>query len=963
MRLKPALLVLLFSLGFMVTQAQTLTLKGRLLDKDSKTPISGATVTLIAQKDSLNPKTVLTNAKGEFAFTGLVVDKYRLLTSMLDYDVVSQVINLQASNKEPLVFNLSKQPKNLAEVSVKAKKPVVQQKGDTLEFNASELKVNPDANAEDMIKKLPGVTIDKDGNVTSGGDQIRKVTVDGRDFFGDDATAALRNLPASVIDKIQVFDKLSDQAQFTGFDDGNSIKSINIVTKQGMRNGQFGRVYAGAGTQGTYNAGGNVSLFKNNLRLTFVGLTNNVNQQNFASQDLLGVTSSGGGGGGRGGGRGGGGNFGGGGFGGNNNNFTVGQQNGISKTNSFGLNFSDIWGKKKKAEISGSYFFNNSNTSNDQLSNTENFQLSGKNQYYNENAVSSSKNFNHRINFRLNYKINDKNSIIITPNLSFQDNTAIKDISGYNTYSPTDSISRSINNSDSKNFGYNFSNNILFRHSFAKRGRTLSVNFNTTLNKRDGDTYIYNINDYYTPGGVSSDSLQQYTGLITSGYQLGANVSYTEPIGKKGQLQISYTPSYAKNKSDQEVYQYDHVGGKYTLFDDSLSNKFDNVTIKHNTGVTYRLGDRDNMFSVGLSYQYTELTSDRTYPSPVLVSKNFNNVLPNLMWTKKFNARNSIRVFYRANTNTPSVTQLQDVYNNNNPLFVTAGNPNLKQQVGNVLSARYTYTNTAKSKSLFFNVFLQQNSNYITNATYTATKDSVLNSSVTLYKGSQLSKPVNVDGYWSLRSFITYSMPLKFMKSNLSINGGFTYGNTPGLINNIRNNSKSYVYNAGVVLASNISEYVDFNINYSVNFNNVTNSIQPSLDNKYVQQSAGAQLNLLSKKGWFIQNDISNQSYSGLSGGFNQRYWLWNAGIGKKFLKKQQAELKLTVFDLLKQNQSITRTATDSYIQDVQNQVLRQYFMLTFTYNLKNFGTAKPGNNSGFERERMGGSGGGFRPF
>lgn len=963
MRLKPALLVLLFSLGFMVTQAQTLTLKGRLLDKDSKTPISGATVTLIAQKDSLNPKTVLTNAKGEFAFTGLVVDKYRLLTSMLDYDVVSQVINLQASNKEPLVFNLSKQPKNLAEVSVKAKKPVVQQKGDTLEFNASELKVNPDANAEDMIKKLPGVTIDKDGNVTSGGDQIRKVTVDGRDFFGDDATAALRNLPASVIDKIQVFDKLSDQAQFTGFDDGNSIKSINIVTKQGMRNGQFGRVYAGAGTQGTYNAGGNVSLFKNNLRLTFVGLTNNVNQQNFASQDLLGVTSSGGGGGGRGGGRGGGGNFGGGGFGGNNNNFTVGQQNGISKTNSFGLNFSDIWGKKKKAEISGSYFFNNSNTNNDQFSNTENFQLSGKNQYYNENAVSSSKNFNHRINFRLNYKINDKNSIIITPNLSFQDNTAIKDISGYNTYSPTDSISRSINNSDSKNFGYNFSNNILFRHSFAKRGRTLSVNFNTTLNKRDGDTYIYNINDYYTPGGVSSDSLQQYTGLITSGYQLGANVSYTEPIGKKGQLQISYTPSYAKNKSDQEVYQYDHVGGKYTLFDDSLSNKFDNVTIKHNTGVTYRLGDRDNMFSVGLSYQYTELTSDRTYPSPVRVSKNFNNVLPNLMWTKKFNARNSIRVFYRANTNTPSVTQLQDVYNNNNPLFVTAGNPNLKQQVGNVLSARYTYTNTAKSKSLFFNVFLQQNSNYITNATYTATKDSVLNSSVTLYKGSQLSKPVNVDGYWSFRSFITYAMPLKFMKSNLSINGGFTYGNTPGLINNIRNNSKSYVYNAGVVLASNISEYVDFNINYSVNFNNVTNSIQPSLDNKYVQQSAGAQLNLLSKKGWFIQNDISNQSYSGLSGGFNQRYWLWNAGIGKKFLKKQQAELKLTVFDLLKQNQSITRTATDSYIQDVQNQVLRQYFMLTFTYNLKNFGTAKPGNNSGFERERMGGSGGGFRPF
>ena len=449
------------------------------MDKDNKAPIAGATVTLIAQKDSLHPRTVLSDAKGSFAFNGLAVDKYRLLTSMIGYDVVSQVINLQASNKEPLQFSLSKMAKDLEGVVVKAKKPVVSQKGDTLEFNASELKVNPDANAEDMIKKLPGVTIDKDGNVTAGGDQVRKVTVDGRDFFGDDATAALRNLPASIIDKIQVFDKLSDQAAFTGFDDGNSQKSINIVTKSGMRNGQFGRVFAGAGTEGTYNAGGNMSLFKNNMRLTFVGLVNNINQQNFASQDLLGITSSSGGGGNnRGGGQGGGGNRGGGGnFGGGGNNFTVGAQNGISKTNSFGLNFSDLWGKK--TEVSGSYFFNNSNTNNDQLSNTEYFQSSGKNQYYNESALSSAVNYNHRINFRVNYKINDRNSLMISPSLSFQSNKSVKDISGLNSYSLLDTIYRSINNTDNKSTGYNFNNNILFRHSFAKKERTLSINFNT----------------------------------------------------------------------------------------------------------------------------------------------------------------------------------------------------------------------------------------------------------------------------------------------------------------------------------------------------------------------------------------------------------------------------------------------------------------------------------------------------
>lgn len=961
MRLRSTLLVLIFSLAGIIANSQNLTLKGKLMDKDNKAPIAGATVTLIAQKDSLHPRTVLSDAKGSFAFNGLAVDKYRLLTSMIGYDVVSQVINLQASNKEPLQFSLAKVAKDLEGVVVKAKKPVVSQKGDTLEFNASELKVNPDANAEDMIKKLPGVTIDKDGNVTAGGDQVRKVTVDGRDFFGDDATAALRNLPASIIDKIQVFDKLSDQAAFTGFDDGNSQKSINIVTKSGMRNGQFGRVFAGAGTDGRYNAGGNVSLFKNNMRLTFVGLTNNINQQNFASQDLLGITSSGGGGGNNRGGQGGGGNRGGGGggnfggFGGGGNNFTVGAQNGISKTNSFGLNFSDLWGKK--TEVSGSYFFNNSNTNNDQLSNTEYFQSSGKNQYYNESALSNAVNYNHRINFRLNYKINDRNSLMISPSLSFQSNKSLKDISGLNSYSALDTIYRSVNNTDNKSTGYNFNNNILFRHSFAKKGRTLSINFNTALNRKAGDTYVQNdIRNYDGLGGFKDSLSRQYTDLVTDGYQLAGNIAYTEPVGKKGQLQFNYSPSYAKSSSDQEGYLYDYNIGKYSVFDKNISNKFDNITTKHNVGTSYRLGDRDNMFSVGLSYQYTELTSDRTYPSVVNVYKSFNNILPNLMWNKKFNARNSIRLFYRANTNTPSVTQLQDVYNNNNPLFISAGNPDLKQQVGNTISARYTYTNTGKGKSFFANVFLQQNSNYITNATYTASKDSVLNSSVTLAKGGQLSKPVNMNGYWSLRSFFTYAMPLKFMKSNLSVNGGLTYGNTPGLINNVKNESKSTTYNIGAVIASNISEFIDFNVNYSANFSNVQNSIQPQLNNKYVQQSAGAQVNLLNKKGWFIQNDISNQSYSGLTGGFNQSYWLWNAGIGKKFLKNQQAELKLTVFDLLKQNQSITRTATDSYIQDVQNQVLQQYFMLTFTYSLKNFGTAKAraNNNQGFDRNMMG---------
>jgi Outer membrane protein beta-barrel family/Carboxypeptidase regulatory-like domain len=960
MRIVWALLVLVSWAG--KVNAQDIILKGKINDKDDSKPIVGATVRAMLGQDSANAQMVVTDSKGRFEIKSLTAGNYTITITSSSYEKITQKINLQASNKEPIPFTLTKLSKLLGEVTITSRTPPVKQKGDTVEFSASQFKVNPDATAEDMIRKLPGITVDRNGNVTSGGDQVRKVTVDGRDFFGDDATAALRNLPAEVIDKIQVFDRLSDQAAFTGFDDGSSTKSINIVTKGGIRNGQFGRIYAGAGTEGRYQAGGNVSLFKNNRRLSIVGLSNNINQQNFATQDLLGVTSSSTGGnrgGGRGGPRGGGGgnNFGG---GNNGGNFLVGQQNGISKTNAIGLNYSDTWGKK--TEVSGSYFFNNNNNSNDQQSNSTYFLTTGRNQLYDEMTLSRSNNYNHRLNLRIEYKIDSFNSISITPSLSFQKNLSLTNIQGYNSYSDAEAISRSINSTDNSSNGYNIGNNILYRHAFRKRGRTVSLNLNTSLNKRTGDIYLNNANQYFRTGNNLSDSLQQYTDQLSNGYQLSANVAYTEPMGKDGQLQFNYTPSYTKSKSDQEAYRYDYINAKYSIFDNNLSNKFDNTVMRQSTGISFRKGNRDNMFSIGLSYQYTELNSTQEFPLAAKVKKSFNNLLPNLMWTKKINAKNSIRLFYRSNTNAPSVNQLQNVINNNNPLFISSGNPDLKQQFSHTLSSRYTFTNTSKGKSFFANLFLQQNANYIGNATYIASADSVLNSTVTLFKGSQLSKPVNLDGYWSLRSFFTYAFPVKFIKSNLSVNAGLTYAKVPGLINNVLNKSNSYNYNAGLVVASNISEYIDFNVSYAANFNVVKNSIQPQLNNNYISQTAGVQLNMLNKKGWFVQNDLNNQSFSGLTDGFNQNYWLWNASVGKKFLKNQAGELKLSVFDLLKQNQSIVRTVTETYVEDVQNQVLQQYFMLTFTYKLKNFGVAKqaaPRAEGGF-RERGAGGFGGF---
>ncbi len=948
-------ILIIISIG---TNAQSV--KGRLLDVVDNKPLKGATLSLTSLKDSTREFHTISDNIGKFSFENLHSDSFMLKVSFIGYEDYKQIVGVGVRDSAVNLGNLfiPKSVKQLGELRVIVKTAPVQQKDDTLQYNASQFKVNPDATAEDMVKKLPGVTVDNQGNVTAQGEQVKKVTVDGRDFFGDDATAALRNLPAEIIDKIQVFDKLSDQAQFTGFDDGNTQKALNIVTKANMRNGQFGRLYAGYGTDDRYSAGGNVSFFKGNSRISLIGLINNVNQQNFATLDLLGVTSSGGGRGGfggfrggqpggRGGNRGGGsgGNFGG--FGGGQANFLVGQQNGISKTNAIGINFSDVWGKK--FTISGSYFFNNSNNTNDQITNQVT-TLNDSSFYYKENSLSNSTNYNNRINLRLEYKIDSFNSILITPNVSFQKNNSSSLDSAINSYDGTIPSSSTYNTTNTLTSGYNINNNILFRHSFRKRGRTISLGVNTSFNKKTGDAYVISHNRSFDNfGTVITDSLQQqFSDNLNNGKTISFNLAYTEPVGKKGQLQINYSPSFTKNKADQETYLYDQVGDKYSLFDTSLSNKFNNNYNTQNAGISYRLGDRNNQFSIGANYQYSKLFSDQQFPLITSINKSFSNILPNLRFRKKISIRSSLMVFFRTSVNPPSVSQLQNVYNKDNPLIISIGNPDLKQQYTNSFVTRYTFTNTQKGQSFFANLFVQKTSDYISNAVYIAHSDSVLAPYITLFKGSQLTVPVNLPGYWSVRSFLTFGQPVKLIKSNVNINAGLTYSNLPGLIDNIKTTTNNYNYNIGAVVASNVSEYIDFNLSYNASFN----VIQGQPQNNQFSQTAGIQFNLLSKTGWFFQNELNNQTYIYKGTTPDQSFWLWNISIGKKFLKDQKGELKMSVFDLLKQNKSISRTVTETYVEDVQSQVLRQYFMVTFSYKLKNFGKAKPNNfmNDSFRR-------------
>ena len=671
-----------------------------------------------------------------------------------------------------------------------------------------------------------------------------------------------------------------------------------------------------------------MNFFKKNRRISVVGLFNNINQQNFAGSDILGLTSGGsgrGGGAGRGGGGGG--------------NFQVAGQSGISKTNALGINFSDIWGKN--FNVTGSYFFNNSNNENNSSSNREQLITPDSSTFYKENSESNRKNTSHRVNMRMEYKIDSNNTLMIIPSFNYQSNDNISRIAGLQSLENGDALSNTQNFNRTRGDGYNFNNSIFFRHSFpSNRRRSYSLGITTGINNRNTTQDVSAITSFFKTGVPVVDSTLQQQLSDTKGYNLSANINYTEPIGKKGMLQFSYNPSYSNNDADQRTWKFEDNTGKYSLLDTSLSNVFRNQTITHRAGITYRLGDRDKNFSFGLDGQQATLQNDQTYPQNGTLKKSFSNLLPNAMIWWKLNTYSNLRIFYRSNTNNPSVNQLQNVINNNNPLYLTTGNPELDQSVSNRLGGRYTYTNSRKGNSFFVNLFATQTDNFITNATYTPQQDSALTSTVTLYKGAQLSKPVNLNGYWNANFMVTYSMPIKPIKTNLTVNAGTSLNKTPGIINNRTNIAKSTTYSGGMNLASNISEYVDFNINYNANYSTVKNSFQQSLNNNYFSQSAGLGLNLLSKNGWMFQTDINNQLYRGLTAAFNQNFWLWNMSAGRKFLKDQKGELRLSVFDLLKQNRSISRTIAANYIEDNQTQVLTQYFMLTFTYKIKNFGKA-----------------------
>lgn len=942
-----------FLLSGISVYAQTFSISGQVTDK-AGVGLPGATIQVLQPKDSSLIKVETSEVNGSFKIENLKSGQYLIKISFISYADFYTPKQITNASLQLGVIKLTDNASTLNTANVVETVVPVQLKGDTMQFNADAFKTSKDATAEDLVTKMPGVSVEN-GTVKAQGEDVKRVTVDGRPFFGDDPNAVLKNIPAEMIDKIQLLNQRSDQGQFTGFDDGNTTKTMNIVTKQQFRNGVFGRVYAGYGTDDRYKAGFALNFFKDKRRLTVLVNSNNINEQNFSQEDLLGVMSTAGGGGnggrgGMGGGmpRGGFGGMGGGGGrptgtqGGDANSFLVDQKNGISTTNSLGINYSNKFGK---VDFSGSYFLNGT----DNITKSETFRTYFAQEQnsltYNDTSKNTSNNVNHRINLKFDYKIDSLNSILIQPRFSLQQNNGTSLTKGVNVFQ-SNPVSATLNDYESDLTGINTSLPILYRHSFIKKGRTFSANLTPGYNQNKGNSNLYAFTDYYSDT-LSVDTLNQLSNLNAQGKVFSTNLTYTEPVNKTGQLFITYNNNYNNNTSDKQTYNYSYGEQTYSSFDTALSNKFNSVYFANSGGLSYLYTKTKWNLTAGLTYQNAQLKNEQVFPVNDNLNKSFNSFLPNALLQYKFSMTKNLRVNYRSANNAPTVSQLQNVVNNSNPLQLTSGNPNLKQDWQNIVTMRYSSVDIMKGTSFFSFLMLNKTDNYIANSTYFASKDTLIAPGVTLNAGSQITAPVNLDGYYNARLFGSYSFVVKKIKSNLTVNANAGYNRTPGQINFVINYANTTTAGLGLTLGSNISEKIDFTLSSNVLYNNITNTNQQDANNKYGNLNSRLRLQYQIWKGLVIQTDLNHQYYKGYTTSLDQNFLLWNAAIGYKFLKDQVGELRLSVFDILNQNNSLTRNTTETYYEDVRTNVLTQYFMLTFTYNLKFF-KAAPEKTGGF---------------
>ena len=902
-------------------------ISGKLIDGITEEPISEANIRILTQKDSVFVTGKASNKNGSFSIP-INNGNYIVHMTYIGYEDVFKNITITSRSPSVNLGNILLQDDNflLDDAVVTAKAPEIVVKGDTIEYNADSYKVTESAVIEDLLKRMPGVEIDNDGKITVNGQEIKKILVDGKEFFSDDPKVASKNLPAKMVDKLQVLERRTDMSLMTGFDDGDEEMVINLTVKPGMKEGVFGNAFAGYGSQDRYEANAMVNYMRNSDQLTFLGGLNNTNNAGFSDLASAMFGSMGGGRRGRGG---------------------WGGSSGITKSANGGLNFSKEFSEKLK--LGGNIRYGDTNT--DRTSNvfTQNLLSSG-NTFEKENNISNNYSQNINMDFRLEWEPDSMTKFIFRPNASFYNNNRTELGDFVTTSAEGDTINHGDSEYFSKGNGKNISGTLEVSRKLSSTGRVLSMSIGGGLN--DSENNGTNLSNTLYNGSRPDDIIDQRVKNTNNGNNMRLYASYVEPLGNNNFLQLAYNYRFNRSESDKDTRKKDS-NDEYTVLDTAYSKRLENNFHNQNLELNFRASREKYNYMLGISMQPSKSES-KTYKGESLegdVSQSVINFAPmgqfNYMWSRQ----NNLRINYNGSTDQPSVNQLSSVIDISDPLNISYGNPDLKPAFNHRLRIRYRNFDPEKNRSYMF----------MTNAGFTV--NDIVSSRITEQQtGKKESTYENVNGNWNANARFMTNQPLGNIKFTMFSMTFASYNNSNGFSSirlsptedPITEKNTSKRLNLGETLGVNYrSDLFDLSVRGNVSYNKVNNTLPGQQDQEYFNYGGNAQTTIYLPFDFLIESDLNYSTNSGYADGFEQKELLWNASISKQLFKQKNGTLRFKIYDILKEKSDIRRSVTSNYIRDTTTNTLTSYFMFHFVYRFNIF----KGGSSGVDTESMRGMG------
>ncbi|QHS54789.1 outer membrane beta-barrel protein [Mucilaginibacter sp. 14171R-50] len=958
------LILALVCLNAFKAAAQERSVSGTIIDS-TKLSLPGSNIKL---RNELGDSSVtIADVNGKFTFPSVKGSKITLTISSIGYEGLIRHYNLPADNK-PVVFNpiiLKSATRQLGAVTIVGVNPVVF-KEDTVQYSVSAYKVRENAPIEDVLKKIPGVDVATDGTVSSQGKQITKVRVNGKDFFGGDVQSATKNLPADVIESVQIIDDYGDQANLTGVKTGEPDKILNFTIRKDKNYGYFGQATAGDGSDllpknpGVKNENRYIGLvnffkFKGDQQISVLGNLNNTNVNTFS----YGTPTSGGGSG-FGGGRGGRGNA----LRGSGSSTT--NASGITNARSIGVNFRDQWGKA--LSVYGSYSFSNNstytNSTNKQTNSSSNPSVS------NQTSQETSTPTNHRFNFNFEYKPDTLNYLKVTPSFSYSGSDVTSFDNVVSTRNDTTNLaytSNSISNSTSPNFGLNG----FYNHRFKGSRRNLNIGFNANTSKTSAfDNPIYD----YTSGEPTAPINQViYTNSRTNTY--GVNFSYQEPLGKVSFLELNYAFNHSYTSSDKETDTlYNTAPDMYHKYD-LLSNNYNYTFTTNRFGLNYRIVEKKYNLTLGIGGQPAKLDGVNLLNN-VSTSVSTFNIIPAASFNYNFSRSQSLRFNYNGSSSQPSFNQLQPVIDFSNALYPVQGNPNLRPEFSNNVSLRYNMFSFQTGNIFLIGANYTQTDHHIAQnvITYPSRFDPAVlaaNPSLINLQNTNLIQYLNTDGYYQARANVLYSKPWSERKYTLILGGQVSYTNNIGFAQSVtalnvmtpieKNIAKTLTISPQVRFRVNVNDIIDAELFSRMSINKVNNSLTTNGFNENTNIRTfdlGVNGKNYVWKDWTLSYDYTKTLNYGYSSDLKVKNPnIFNAYVERRFLKDHRGTLRLAAYDLFNENTGFSVVQNGSIKTESNVNKLGRYFLLSFTFRLQKFSGKAPSADQG--RGMRGGDGGG----